>query len=85
MTLGRSVLIACLFVLPACSQGEDEACQVNSDCDDGLVCSIAGVRGTCVPPGEIREEDAGQVDSGAEVVDPDASVRDGATADEDAG
>jgi hypothetical protein len=76
MALHRSVFIACFFLLAACTQAEDEACQVNNDCEDGLVCSISGLRGTCKPAEEI-EEDSGTPDSGAERVSPDASVRDG--------
>ncbi|MET0384841.1 MAG: hypothetical protein ABW321_02725 [Polyangiales bacterium] len=35
--------------LSACSQGEGATCQINEDCDDGLLCCIAptAVRGTC--------------------------------------
>jgi hypothetical protein len=76
MALHRSAFIACFLLLTACSQAEDEACQVNSDCEDGLVCSISGLRGTCRPAEEI-EEDSGTPDSGNEMVSPDASVRDG--------
>lgn len=89
MALHRFALIACLVGLfaPACTQDEDEACQVNNDCADGLVCSIAGssLRGTCVPIGEEMENtslDGGP--DGEDTVDADVSVRDGA-AEDDAG
>lgn len=89
MALHRFVFIACLvgLVLPACTQDEDEACQVPSDCADGLTCFIAtgSLRGTCVSPEDVRsEEDAGTPDAGDETVDADVSVRDG-SADDDAG
>lgn len=86
MALHRTLLIACLAVLSlsACTQDEDEACQVDSDCADGLVCLSAGLRGTCLPPDELPDDvdmtDAGDTDT----VDPDASVRD-ASSDDDAG
>jgi hypothetical protein len=86
MALHRHVLIACWVVLSlsACTQAEDEACQVDSDCDDGLVCFGTGLRGMCVPPDEAnQDEDAGDAGD-AGVVDPEASVRD-ASADDDAG
>jgi len=37
----------------ACKQGNGERCEQNSDCDEGLVCSMngAGTNGTCGPPG----------------------------------
>jgi len=89
MALHRIALIACLFLLAACTQSEGQACQVNSDCEDGLTCLISGLRGTCVS--DVME-DAGTPDSGNETVSPDASVRDGAVdpvadaaADDDAG
>jgi hypothetical protein len=39
----RLVLIA--LVVAACKQGKGDRCQVNSDCQDGLICSSA--TGTC--------------------------------------
>jgi hypothetical protein len=86
MALHRHVLIACWVVLSlsACTQAEDEACQVDSDCEDGLVCFGTGLRGMCVPPDQANQ-DAGTPDGGGDdMVDPDASVRD-ASADDDAG
>lgn len=94
MALHRSVLIACLvgLVLPACKQSEDEACQVNTDCDDGLVCSIAdnALRGACLPPDQLPQEieDAGNGDGG-DTVPEDAAIPmdsgEDAAADDDAG
>jgi hypothetical protein len=74
------------LVLPACTQDEDEACQVDTDCADGLKCSIAGsaLRGTCLPPDREPADAGGGGGTGGETVDPDASVLDGA-ADDDAG
>jgi hypothetical protein len=42
----RSVLsvvlaIAASLTVSACKQGRNERCQVQSDCDDGLICSLA--------------------------------------------
>jgi hypothetical protein len=88
MALHRFVFIACLvgLLLPACTQDEDEACQVDTDCADGLVCIIAGssLRGTCLPPDQepVDEPDAGG-DADASVP-RDASVLD-SSADDDAG
>jgi hypothetical protein len=93
MALHRYVLIACLvgLVLPACTQGEDEACQVNTDCDDGLVCSIArsALRGVCLPPDEIPEDSGTPNEDGGDTVPGDAMIPDpsggDAAADDDAG
>jgi hypothetical protein len=94
MALHRPLLIACFVLLSACTQAEDEACQVNSDCEDGLVCSISGLRGTCLPPGEGDDDEDAAVDAGDATVDEDVSVRDGSaddgsaddgSADDDAG
>ena len=87
MALHRYVFIACLvgLVVPACTQDEDEACQVNSDCADGLVCSIgSSLRGMCVPPDEVPDDEVDAGGDGDDTVDEDVSVRDGST-DDDAG
>jgi hypothetical protein len=88
MALLRSALIACLvgLVLPACTQDEDEACQVDTDCADGLVCTIAGsqLRGTCLPPDQGPTEMEDDEDAGDETVDEDVSVPN-AGGDDDAG
>ena len=88
MALHRYVFIACLvgLVLPACTQDDGEACQVDSDCADGLVCAIAGsLRGTCLPPDDLPpEDDTADSGPGDATVDEDVTVRDGA-ADDDAG
>lgn len=52
------VLTAPLFAAAGCKQGVGERCQVQSDCDDGLLCVLpAGgtpqAGGTCEPPGAI--------------------------------
>jgi len=88
MALLRFALIACLVGLfaPACTQDEDEACQVDKDCADGLVCSITdtALRGTCVPPGEDMPVDETDAEIGDDTVDANVSVHD-AAADDDAG
>lgn len=89
MALHRFALIACLIGLfaPACTQDEDEACQVDKDCADGLICSIArnDLRGTCVPSGQEPPDSGPDEDpDGGDTVDADVSIRDGST-DDDAG
>jgi hypothetical protein len=58
--MGRSVLLfwlAAVFVcaLAACEQDSGEACQVDRDCGDGLVCNrgVSAERGTCIDPDRI--------------------------------
>jgi hypothetical protein len=59
--ISRSTILSCLIALLAaagllaCTQTEGETCQVNSDCEDGLVCSreSRADRGAC-----IRRDDA---------------------------
>jgi hypothetical protein len=41
----RLVLVALLVGVVGCKQGKGDRCQVNSDCQDNLVCSTA--TGTC--------------------------------------
>ena len=61
-SLSRSKIVTSLIaglatsVLLACTQGEGETCQIDGDCEDGLVCrrEVAADRGVC-----IREEDNG--------------------------
>jgi hypothetical protein len=66
------VLLCCA----ACSQGRGESCQVDRDCESGLVCFSSSERGTCEPPGE---RDAGKRDAAPDI-DPlgDAAIRDAA-------
>jgi hypothetical protein len=49
-------LLAPLSFAAGCKQGVNERCQVQSDCDDGLLCVLAAgatpqAGGTCLPPG----------------------------------
>jgi hypothetical protein len=86
----RSALTRFAFVLLlplcACSQGENQPCQIDGDCDDGLICVRAPrtERGTCENP-KTLDQDASTSGGGAgEGPLPDA----GAAADagtEDAG
>jgi hypothetical protein len=94
MALHRFVLIACLvgLALPACKQDEDEACQVNTDCADGLVCSIArsALRGVCLPPDQLPEDSGTPNEDGGDTVPddariPDPSGDDDASTDDDVG
>jgi hypothetical protein len=72
--LSAAALLAALS-LAACKQGEGERCQVNDDCESGLVCVER--TGTCGTSNIAPEVDAGPVD--AEV--PDATLADAATPD----
>jgi len=48
MTWIVGVWLASFGALVACRQGENETCQVSSDCEDGLTCCrAAGPRGSC--------------------------------------
>src|SRR5262249_31667888 len=78
----RALLCAGLLWLSACSKGENGPCQIDGDCDAGLICFRArgGVRGTCENPKTLEEDsgapredagvtplpDAGQEDAGSE-------------------
>ena len=50
----RAAAVALSLLLAACSQGKNEPCQLQSDCEDGLLCIIAdGVaRGRCESPSQ---------------------------------
>lgn len=82
------VLCALLCALTACSQSEGDSCQQDSDCDDGLVCTIDDrtvVRGVCQDPDDVEEPPAADTDAAPPVLtDPDASMdagRDGGAPD----
>jgi hypothetical protein len=47
--------------LAACTQGEGGVCQINDDCDDGLIC-VPGT-GRCQKPGGSSVADAGPPDA----------------------
>lgn len=72
--------------LAACSQGRGEPCQVDRDCDDGLVCVRGRAEhGTCEPEGsQTGGEDAAlPMDAGgggqdASALEPDAGDGDAA-------
>ena len=50
----RMTWLVCFLALGACSQGENETCQVGEDCEDGLsCCGFNGVRGTCNKPSSL--------------------------------
>jgi len=68
------VLVATSWI--ACSQDENEPCQLNGDCADGLICVRAqrSERGACKDPGQV-------VDSGMAPVGEEPPL----TPDEDAG
>lgn len=53
-------ILPLVTLLAACTQGEGGPCQLDRDCDDGLICRIgsgqSGARGVCRDPDEIEEE-----------------------------
>jgi hypothetical protein len=49
-------LVWIVLLVAACKQGKGERCQVNADCQDGLICSSA--TGTCSGSGTSNEIDA---------------------------
>jgi len=62
---------AALLSLASCKQGEGEFCQINADCDDGLVC--AQITDTCE-----KSAATPQVDAGPDAEIPDAEPPDAA-------
>ena len=57
-------LTASLLLLPGCKQGVNERCQVQSDCDDGLICVLPPSAtpqsgGTCQMPSSGTPADLG--------------------------
>jgi hypothetical protein len=62
-----------LLALPACKQGQGERCQVDSDCEDGLLCAPATK--TCehtASGGFDASPDAIPIDAGIDAM-PDAA------------
>ncbi len=55
------VIAAVAAGFAACKQGKGDRCQINQDCQTGLVCSSA--TGTCVVAGTTNELDAPIVDA----------------------
>lgn len=92
-TFASLLAVAILLLAPtACTQGEGERCQIDEDCESGLVCGAAegGVR-VCRQPGTIPTADAepppnadapGPVVDGSPI-DAQVSPIDAATADAD--
>ena len=73
-------LALCSFAV-GCKQGVGERCQINSDCEEGLICARMGTGGTelfCQEPGTVPTVDASPVvDSGPPAdagVTPDAAA-----------
>lgn len=52
--LGVGLLVAGGISIAACKQGDGERCQVQSDCDNGLVCTGEGL---------CKTVNAGQIDA----------------------
>jgi hypothetical protein len=81
LSLVRSVLVASLLLggvllVNACKQGSGERCQIDDDCEEGLICTNQGFCGTDNPTptfdaaiGDARadasgaEADAGEADA----------------------
>lgn len=55
------VVGAAAAAFAACKQGKGDRCQINADCQDGLLCSSA--TGTCVGSGTMNEIDASVPDA----------------------
>jgi hypothetical protein len=51
-----------LALLAGCKQGEGDRCEVNSDCESGLMCFMRGSAMSCQAPGSVSTRDA-SVDS----------------------
>jgi hypothetical protein len=67
--------LASFGMLAACKQSDNETCQVNTDCDDGLVCCRgAGPRGACHAPASAACGNASVVDAGSSERDADMSM-----------
>jgi hypothetical protein len=73
------ILICALVAtaLLACSQDKDQPCQVDGDCDDGLICVGArrSERGTCEDPSNVDAAAAGSGGAAGETaLNPDADA-----------
>lgn len=66
----RLALIASFLFLVSCKQGEGEYCQINADCEDGLVC--AQITDTC------EKSATAPMDAGPDAEIPDAEPVDAA-------
>jgi hypothetical protein len=55
------VVAAVAAAFAACKQGKGDRCQINADCQDGLLCSSA--TGMCVGSGTMNEIDASVPDA----------------------
>ena len=70
-------LIAPLLLVAACKQGVGSRCQIDSDCESGLVCSTAEPKtcrlaGTEIPDAAVLP-DARVIDAGPPDAGPDAA------------
>jgi hypothetical protein len=60
-------LVGSLVTLAACKQGQGDRCQVNDDCEAGLVCNKA--KNTCQSD-DGGDADAGIIDAAVDAPDP---------------
>jgi hypothetical protein len=60
-------LVGSLVTLAACKQGQGERCQVDDDCESGLVCNKA--KNTCQST-TGGDQDAGITDAAVDAPDP---------------
>lgn len=70
-----SLVLAGAVSIGACKQKEGEICQIDNDCESGLVCNAA--TGRCQPPGQqtidaAPSTDGNTADAGVDAA-PDAS------------
>jgi hypothetical protein len=86
-TLRSFVVAVALAGAGACSQAEGDACQVDRDCEDGLICNrnaLGSDRGECVVPGS--DTGGGGAGGGSDAMDEDAgAMSSGGTGDADGG
>ena len=76
LRLGFLCLLLSGLAFAGCKQGEGETCQVDSDCEEGLV---------CVPGISVCQEPGGTADIADAAPRADADTTDGAIADADIG
>lgn len=81
--IGLSVVVALMLSVGGvgCKQGEGDRCQINDDCEDGLVCNaseqICQQPGSDTPDARLNIDSGPAVDAGtADAMVPDAFVPD---------
>ena len=87
--IGLSVVLALMLAVGACKQGEGDRCQINDDCETGLVCNAS--EGVCQKPGgsadagvadaEVAVDSSPAADALSDATVTDAAVTDAAVTD----